>query len=281
MPHALHARLPKNFVLEERLERYGNAIELKPESWRGRWSSACTPLGSEPFREVRLDLGCGKGGFSVEAARREPDVLFVAMDSEPFCVAYAAQRVVESGLPNVVVVPGTGMRVREFFSPGELSVIYLNFPTPFPRKRDAGKRMACMERLMDFREVLAAHGEVRLRTDSQPLFDFMLTQVPLAGYELLWKSRDARAERPDDPASEYERRLGVQGAHVLAMTVAPGPVPERVEQTAELSLAAYLPQDLETLQGLAYAPHGMEATVTNLRNRAIRLGAQSASTIGE
>ena len=281
MPHALHARLPKNFVLEERLERYGRVIELDPAGWRGRWASACAPLGAAPFSEVRLDLGCGKGGFSVEAARREPNVLFVAMDSEPFCVAYAAQRVTESGLSNVVVVPGTGMRVREFFSPGELSVIYLNFPTPFPRKRDAGKRMASMERLMDFREVLTAHGEVLLRTDSQPLFDFMLTQVPIAGYELLWQSRDARAERPDDPASEYERRLGAQGAHVLALTARPGPVPERVEQTAELSLAAYLPQDLESLQGLAYAPHGMEATVENLRNRAVRRRSQNASTFGE
>lgn len=281
MPHALHARLPKNFVLEERLERYGSVIELRPESWRGRWALGCAPLGSAPFREVRLDLGCGKGGFVVEAARREGDVLFVAMDSEPICVAYAAQRVFESGLPNVVVVPGTGMRLREFFSPGELSVIHLNFPTPFPRKRDAGKRMACMERLMDFREVLAPGGEVRMRTDSQPLFDFMLTQVPLAGYELLWESRDARSERPDDPASEYERRLGAQGARVLAITATPGPVPERVEQTAELSLAAYLPHDLDELESLAYAPHGMEATVVNLRNRAIRERSQSASTIGE
>ena len=281
MPHALHARLPKNFVLEERLERYGSVIELRPESWRGRWALGCAPLGSAPFREVRLDLGCGKGGFVVEAARREGDVLFVAMDSEPICVAYAAQRVFESGLPNVVVVPGTGMRLREFFSPGELSVIHLNFPTPFPRKRDAGKRMACMERLMDFREVLAPGGEVRMRTDSQPLFDFMLTQVPLAGYELLWESRDARSERPDDPASEYERRLCAQGARVLAITATPGPVPERVEQTAELSLAAYLPHDLDELESLAYAPHGMEATVVNLRNRAIRERSQSASTIGE
>ncbi|OUO59140.1 methyltransferase domain-containing protein [Olsenella sp. An270] len=281
MPHALHARLPKNFVLEERLERYGSVIELRPESWRGRWALGCAPLGSAPFREVRLDLGCGKGGFVVEAARREGDVLFVAMDSEPICVAYAAQRVFESGLPNVVVVPGTGMRLREFFSPGELSVIHLNFPTPFPRKRDAGKRMACMERLIDFREVLTPGGEVRMRTDSQPLFDFMLTQVPLAGYELLWESRDARSERPDDPASEYERRLGAQGARVLAITATPGPVPERVEQTAELSLAAYLPHDLDELESLAYAPHGMEATVVNLRNRAIRERSQSASTIGE
>ena len=281
MPHGMHARLPRNFVLEERLERYARAIELAPQDWRGRWAAACAPLGAAPYREVRLDLGCGKGAFAVESARREPDVLFVAMDSEPICVAYAAQRVCESGLPNVIVVPGTGMRVREFFSPGELSCIYLNFPTPFPRKREAHKRMASMERLMDFREVLAPGAEVRLRTDSQPLFVFMLTQVPIAGYDLVWQSRDARADFPDAPTSEYEERLGAQGAHVfaLAATPGPGPAPEHPVQTAELSLAAYLPQDLETLEGLGYAPHGMQATVTNLRNRALREAARDRSRI--
>lgn len=271
MPHGLHARLPKNFVLEERLERYASLIEPAPERWRGEWAQACAPAGGTGFSEVRLDLGCGKGAFAIEAARREPDVLFVAMDAEPLCVAYAAQHVFESGLPNVVVVPGNGMRVREFFSPGELSVIYLNFPTPFPRKRDAHRRMACMERLMDFRDVLAEGGEVRLRTDSQPLFDFMLTQVPLAGYRLLWSTLDARAEFPDEPSSEYEEKLGAQGAKVRALAVTPGPAPERVEQTAELSLAAYLPQSLEELEGIGYAPHGMQATVENLRNHALRV----------
>lgn len=277
--HGLHARLPKNFVLEERLERYGSVIEPDPAHWRGQWARACWPAGAgEPgrFSEVRLDLGCGKGSFTVEAARREPDVLFVGMDSEPVCVAYAAQRVFESGLPNALVVPGNGMRVREFFSPGELGRIYLNFPTPFPRKRDAWRRMASLERLMDFREVLAPGAEVRFKTDSQPLFDFMLTQVPLAGYELAWRSEDARAERPDDPTSEYEERLSAQGARVFALTAVPGPAPENPVQTAELSLAAYLPHDLETLDGLAYAPHGMQATVANIRNRAAK-GADPSS----
>ncbi|MDM8271823.1 tRNA (guanine(46)-N(7))-methyltransferase TrmB [Thermophilibacter provencensis] len=276
--HGMHARLPKNFVLEERLERYGQVIELDPALWRGRWGEACAPLGARSFSEVRLDLGCGKGAFAIEAARREPDVLFVAMDSEPVCVAYAAQHVCESGLPNVVVVPGNGMRVREFFSPGELSRIYLNFPTPFPRKRDAGKRMACMERLLDFRDVLSAGAEVRLRTDSQPLFDFMLTQVPLAGYDLLWTSRDARADFPDEPSSEYEERLGAQGACVYALAATPGELPEHIEQTAELSLAEYLPHDLAELESLGYAPHGMQATVVNLRNRASRKAAREATS---
>lgn len=269
--HALHARLPKNFVLEERLERYGRVIEPAPRLWRGRWAEACAPAGGAPFREVRLDLGCGKGSFAIESARREPDVLFVAMDAEPVCVAYAAQHVCESGAANVVVVPGDGLRVREFFAPGELSRIHLNFPTPFPRKKDAGRRMARMERLMDFREVLGPNGVVELRTDSQPLFSFMLGQVPMAGYETLWQTEDFRASFPDAPSSEYEERLSAQGAHVLGLACVPGPAPASAPvQTAELSLACYLPRDLSAFDG--YAPHGMEATVANLRNREARRG---------
>lgn len=268
--HGLHARLPKNFVLEERLEKYRDAIEADPYSWAGRWAQACAPVGEPAYREVRLDLGCGKGSFTVEAARREPEALFIGMDYEPICIAYAAQRGVESGLANVVFVPGTSMRIKEMFAPGELGVIYLNFPTPFPRKRDSQGRLVNLERLMDYREVLAEGGQVRLRTDSQPLFDFALTQIPLAGYEIQWQSRDARADHPDDPMSEYEVRLSAQGARVNSYIAVPGPAPKNPVQTAEMSLAAYIPDDLATFDG--YAPHGMQGTIENLRNRAKKDG---------
>ena len=95
--HGMHARLPKNFVLEERLERYADAIELMPTSYAGHWADACTPLvadGRAPYREVRLDLGCGKGHFTAESARSQPDVLFIGIDGEPVCIAYAAQKAI-------------------------------------------------------------------------------------------------------------------------------------------------------------------------------------------
>ena len=220
--HGMHARLPKHFVLEERLERYRDCIEPDPYRWRGQWAAACAPMGGKPFREVRLDLGCGKGSFTVEAARQEPDVLFVGMDSEPVCIAYAAQRGCESGLANVVFVPGTGMRICEMFAPAELGRIYLNFPTPFPRKRESHLRLVNLERLVDYREVLAPGAEVCLRTDSLPLREFALTQWELAGYRQTWCSDDARAERPDIPTSEYELRLSAQGAKVFALFGTPG-----------------------------------------------------------
>ena len=259
--HGMHARLPKNFVLEERLEKYADAIELRPANLAGRWAEACQPLGSDiAFKEVRLDLGCGKGHFTVESARREPDVLFIGIDGEPICIAYAAQKALEEGLPNMVLVPGTGEQVADMFGAGEVSRIHLNFPTPYPRKKESGRR------LMEYRRILAPGGEVVLKTDSQPLRDFALTQFELAGYDVTWQTDDARGERPYDPTSEYEERLSAQGACVYGVSATPGADPGEVVQTAELSLVEYLP---DNLQNLDYVPHGMQGTVVNLRNRRI------------
>ncbi len=268
---ALHARLPKNFVLEERLEAYSSVIEPHPEALRGMWASACAPItaqGHTPYSEVRVDLGCGKGSFTAAQAKANPDVLFVAIDTEPICISYAAKTIYEAGIPNAIVVPGTGMKIDEYFSPEEVSVIYLNFPAPFPRIRQAKLRLTDAERLMQYRNVLAKEGVVRLKTDSQPLYDFSLEQVEVAGYNFIWQTRDAQADFPNDVPSEYEQKLGAQGAKVHAYLIAPGPVPADFTPTKPVSLVDYLPEDLESL---TYVPHGMESTVRNLANRARRL----------
>lgn len=271
----MHARTPKNFVLEEHLERYADVIELTPPSYAGRWREACHPLaadGMTRFSEVRLDLGCGKGTFLVEAARREPDVLFLGMDAEPLCIAYAARRVFEGGLKNAVLLPWNGQRVSEVFSPHELSRIYLNFPTPFPRKKEALGRLSDARRLMEYRELLAPGGSVILKTDSQPFFDFSLEQLDVAGFELVRTSRDARADYPDEPMGGYERRLAEKGAKVLAFEAVPGPAPEHFSPTPPRGLTEYLPEDLTSI---GYVPLGMEATVVNLRNYRAHHGAST------
>lgn len=57
---AVHARTPKNFVLEERLERYADAIETNPEAYAGDWRKACAPAGSKPFEHLHLDLAVAR-----------------------------------------------------------------------------------------------------------------------------------------------------------------------------------------------------------------------------
>lgn len=134
---AVHVRTPKNFVLEERLERYANAIETNPESYAGNWREACAPAGGAPFTRLHLDLGCGKGTYLVEQARREPNTLFIGMDQEPICIAYAAQKICEQGLSNALVLPRGAASLPQLFAAGELDAITINFPTPQPKAKYA------------------------------------------------------------------------------------------------------------------------------------------------
>ena len=268
--HGMHARLPKNFVLEERLECYAPVIEVAPERYAGVWAQACHPLcaqGLGSYQRIHVDLGCGKGAYVVHEAAAHPQTLYIAIDAEPICVAYTAQHVTEAGLSNVVVVPALGSALPRIFAAGEVAAITLNFPTPFPRKKEAAKRLTIVERLADYRQVLAPGGTVLLKTDSYPLWRFSQIQFDLAGYDLTWVTQDAHADRPDGPLTEYEERLCAQGASVYALEGTPGARPVRLEQTASLSLVDYLPSDLEALD---YVPHGMQGSVTNLRNRRIR-----------
>lgn len=272
--HGMHARLPKNFVLEERLERYAPVIELEPARYAGLWKEACHPLdkaGTDRFSRLCVDLGCGKGAYVVQQATAHPDTLYVAIDGEPICVAYTAQHVTEAGLTNVVVVPALGSALPHLFAPAEVDAITLNFPTPFPRKKEADKRLTIVERLMDYRQVLTPGGTVTLKTDSLPLWRFSQIQFELAGFEVTWLTDDARSDRPDDPLTEYEQRLTAQGATVYAIEGTPGALEAPPVQTASLSLIDYLPDDLDDL---GYIPHGMQGSVTNLRNRQRRAWAR-------
>lgn len=274
-----HIRTPKNFVLEERLERYADGFETHPKTFAGAWAEACYPLPCDAinasarqhrnhFDRVELDLGCGKGSFIIQMARKHPDTLFLGMDSEPLCIAYAAQYILESGLRNVLVIPRGADALPEVFAPGELDAITLNFSTPYPRAHDVRRRLTTIDRLLVYRKVLAPSGTLTLRTDSQPLRDWTLIQFEATGFRTLWVSDDVRTDHPEFPASEYEARLVERGARIWGVCATPDeePSPEQLAlgRKANPSLMSYLPDDLESLD---YVPLGMEDAVKNAINR--------------
>lgn len=278
------ARLPKNFDLDERIERYGRAIEPEPARFAGCWAEACYPLGASAdgrFARVELDLGCGKGSYLVKAAESAPGTLFLGMDAQAVCVVYAAQRVCEGGLANALVIPGRAETIGRTFAPGELDAITLNFPTPHPRKREAGQRLTTVDNLLAYREVLKDGGELTLRTDSEPLFDYSLPQLEAAGFVLVWTSHDTRAEHPEIACSEYEERLAAEGARVHGVRARKLGVPDeaRIEAARAMpaSLYDYIPDDL--YEG-AYIPHGMAYAIQAFRNRRDNLRRRAGATLG-
>ena len=269
------SRLGKGFSFEERILACQAAVETAPYGMRGRWKHWLPKAQREagqtrttPFDEVRLDLGCGKGHFTVECAKQNLGILFVGVDVEELCILRSAELAVKEGVENVVFVLDRFPTLKDMFAPGELSQIFLMFPTPFPKKKYAEKRTVIAERLAGYRRLLEHGGLVRFEIDSQPLFDFGRIQFDLAGFDVLWETRDLEADYPSLIAGEYKQRLTARGACVHALLARNGevPVPEEgsIMHEEPLSLIDYLPDDLE---GMEYVPHGMEGCVTNMRNR--------------
>lgn len=256
-------RKPTNLHLT--LQRFAAPIVEDPQQHRGSWRALMPQA-----REIRLDLGCGKGSFLQESALREPDVLFVGVDYSSTCIARCAEKVVTAALPNVRLIIADADQVTDLFAPGELDRIYLNFNAPFPKKKHARLRLSHVERLMGYRTLLRSTGLLELRTDNILYWRFSLEQLSIAGYRVLRQTQDLAAEPTWDDdqtpvlTSEYFDRTTQRGAHVYALLAQPGPAPDHWEQTAPLGLCEYLPDNLDELD---HIPYGMESTVENIRNR--------------
>ena len=270
MTRTARSRKHRGFDLDARLAQVEGAIEREPASWRGRWrtwgAAGASDAGAD-WASVRVDLGCGKGDFVIASALAHPDTLYVGLDWEAVCLMHGAEKALAAGVPNVVFALDDEPHLDALFAPGEVDGIHLNFPTPFPRKKETAKRLTFAPRFLEYAAVLASGGQVFLRTDSDPFLQYTKTQLELARWTIDWETDDCRAALPDEPASEYERKLSAQGARVLAIKARPGAYPQpqasELAQSAPQSLFDYLPDDLDSME---YVPHGMVGGVTNRRN---------------
>ncbi len=259
--HKAHARPLKN--LEERYAWYAKAIETEAPTRKGAWiKSFC-----EHAKELHLDLGCGKGQFAIAQAQAHPDTLFIGLDYDKACIARAAQKVCELELDNCIFALADAEDLREYFAEGELDGIYLNFSTPHPRKKHAEERLTYVDQLIAYRSILKDGGWIEMKTDSAPFYEFSLIQFDLAGYDLSWSSTDMHADGIESYATEFEERLCAKGAKVHGCHAVKADRPYTNEQTAELSLFPYLPEDLDSLE---YIPFGMEGYVFNMKCKKAR-----------
>ena len=251
------ARRPHN--LEAKLEANSAAIIAEPQRLRGNWRSLMPHA-----REIRLDLGCGKGSFLAEAAQKEPDVLFVGIDISPICVANAALALVSKNITNAFVCEADAHKLREFFAIKELQYVYLNFSAPFPKAKNAKKRLTHLDFLMTYRQLVGETGTVEMRTDNVLFWEFSLRQFEIAGYSILQQTSNLHRDAACFDTvltSEYNTRATRDGVPVYALRAQPGPEPEHVEQCAPLGLLAYLPEDVEHFDQI---PYGMEDAIANI-----------------
>ena len=161
-----------------------------------------------------VELGCGKGRFTVDTALSEPDVLLIAVEKVPDAMVVAMERCVNAGLTNVFFVDANADQLPQFFAPGEVDRIYLNFSDPWPSNRHAKRRLTHENFLVLYRGILKTGGKLCFKTDNRDLFEFSLFQFPKAGYDLSEVTRDLHSRGICGVMTDYEAKFHEQGVPI-------------------------------------------------------------------
>ena len=219
-----NVRMRKKPNLQPRMERCASVLETAPEQHRGRWLDDMSRLtGRErPFSELHIELGCGKGRFTAGMAEENPDVLFVAIEKVPDAMVVAMERVCASELDNVRFLDRDAAQLGEFFAEGEARRIYINFPDPWPKKKQFKRRLTAPSFQKLCAAALAPGGEIWFKTDNSPLFEWSVELLAAGGWELREVTRDLHENGPMGVMTDYEAKFHAQGVKINRLVAVKG-----------------------------------------------------------
>ena len=219
-------RMRKKPNLLPRMARCGEILIADPAEHRGQWRALMPEA-----QALHLELGCGKGRFTVETAAQNPQILFVAVERVPDAMIIAMERAQAMGLGNVYFIDADAAGLPELFAPGEVDRIYLNFSDPWPSNRHAKRRLTHPDFLLRYRQVLAPNGAIHFKTDNHDLFEWSLFQFPKAGFTLSEVTRDLHANGICGVMTDYEEKFHNLGTPINRCVATMGPLPE--QETAD------------------------------------------------
>lgn len=165
-------KLERFRIIEERV----NVIEpSKPSymSMKGNWNR-------EYFKNensIVVELGCGRGEYTVGLAAHFPDKNFIGVDIKGERIWKGSTLAMEQGLLNVGFLRTQILLISNFFDEDEVSELWLTFPDPRPRKRDIKRRLTSPRFMEMYKCFLKPGGYFRLKTDNTGLFEYTLEEA--------------------------------------------------------------------------------------------------------
>ena len=161
-----------------------SVVENVPFAMKGRWRD-------DYFHNpnpIVLELGCGKGEYTVGLAKLYPEVNFIGVDIKGARMHTGAKQALEEGLPNAAFLRTNIEIIDRFFAPGEVQEIWLTFSDP--QMKNPRKRLTSTSFMERYRHFLADGGTIHLKTDSNFLFTYTNYMVERNGLPLLFRTED-------------------------------------------------------------------------------------------
>ncbi len=153
---------------------------------KGKWNS-------EFFKNdnpIVLELGCGKGEYSVGLAQLNPNKNFIGIDVKGARFWRGAKTAVDTGMHNVAFVRTQIELINHIFAENEVSEIWITFPDPQIKYKRTKHRMTNSEFLQNYKKVLKADGLMHLKTDSEFMHGYTLGLLHGEGHEVVYANHN-------------------------------------------------------------------------------------------
>lgn len=164
-------------------------LQLEPFPMKGQWNKDFF----ENENPIVLELGCGKGEYTIGLARHYPEKNFIGMDIKGARLWRGLKNAAEEGLTNVAFVRSRIEMINYFFGKDEISEVWITFPDPQPRKARQHKRLTSPRFLNHYADLLMPGGLIHLKTDSELLYNYTHEIINSGGHNLHYATDDLYA----------------------------------------------------------------------------------------
>ncbi len=195
----------------EIIEASPYVIQLEGEikGVKGTWSER---FGND--HPVQIEIGMGKGRFIMDMARLHPEINYIGIEKYSSVLLRALEKQVEEQLPNLIFIRMDAAYIEDVFEAGEVARIYLNFSDPWPKERNAKRRLTSRQFLARYDKFLQPDGRVEFKTDNRLLFEFSLEEIPAAGWQVdahTFNLHQDTVMNEGNIMTEYEEKFSAAG----------------------------------------------------------------------
>lgn len=190
-------------------------IVTEPEQFKGKWQERFTRTAP-----IFIEVGMGKGRFIVDLAAAHPENNYIGIEIQTAAAGMALKKQVQRKLPNLQLICANGAGLNTYFEENEVAGIYLNFSDPWPKKRQAKRRLTYKTFLQQYKQVMQPEGKLEFKTDNMGLFEFSLVSMNNFGmkFDGVWLDLHNSEEAEGNIMTEYEEKFSKKGQPIYKLT---------------------------------------------------------------
>lgn len=198
------------------LKSFDNALEFGDKKFEQKLKKFI-----QSDNKVILELGCGKGEYSLALAEKNPEYKYLALDIQGERLWHGAKIAQAKKLDNLLFVRFQADFLEKIFLKASIDEIWITFPDPYPRKKQAKKRLVSAQFLKKYQIMLKNKGLIHLKTDDKKLFNFAIKSAKEQNFKIskkivdIYKQKNLKSELRIKTYFEEKHLLNKKKIHYL------------------------------------------------------------------